>query len=283
MPKYPDVKEIQVDPYGHKNLISYEAFPPDTVIFVAEATVSYDAIGATESYWLQDSHADDDKCYLWCRSDQTAEEYFCCAMIKPNKTDTTSDRAKKMLRAFLLSRAPYAVSLCEFTEEGLLTRKWLDDFINTYREALEPPRIPENGQTEIRELFYDDGNLRYRGEQSNGVPHGKGIGYWKNGNVWCDGHFKNDQPHGQCRLYFPDGTLRHIGIFSEGYPRGWGKEYFDNGQLWFEGIFGKQHIYYGWGARARVKGKLFDRDGRLLHDGRFITSGHSSVPDRQIV
>jgi hypothetical protein len=70
-------------------------------------------------------------------------------MIKPNKTDTTSDRAKKMLRAFLLSRAPCAVSLCEFTEEGLLIREWLDDFINTYREALEPPRVPENAQTEM--------------------------------------------------------------------------------------------------------------------------------------
>lgn len=281
MPDYPDVKEIQVDPYGHKKLIPYDAFLPDLAIFVAEATVSYEAIGATEAYWLQGDDVDDDQWSLWCQSDQVVGEYFCCAVVNSDIRDTASETARKMLRAFLFSRAPYAVSLGEFTREGLATCEWLEDLIKSYRKALEPPEVPEDAQIEVQELYYDDGSLRYRGEQSDGVPHGKGTGFWKNGNIWCDGYFKNNKQHGQCRVYFSNGKLRHIGNFFEGYPKGPEKEYYNNGQLWFDGIFGRQHIYYGWGARAWVKGRLYDRGGRLEHDGMFVISGHRCLPDSQ--
>ena len=64
----------------------------------------------------------------------------------------------------------------------------------------------------------------------------------------------------------------------DGSPKGRGTEYYDNGRIWFDGIFGEQGDYYGYGARIWVRGRKYDRDGDLVHEGRFTNNGKHSTP-----
>jgi hypothetical protein len=275
------VKIVVVDPYWKKTLKPVSSSLPTSAIFVAESSASYEAIGTTESYWLRQD--DNNKMSsLWCQSDEVGNEYYCCALISVKECESPADCAAKMLMAFLLSRAPYAVSFCGFTKEGLLDRKWQDEFTLSYRKAIEPLVAPPDAKPGEGELYYDDGSLRYRGEIVNELAHGRGKGYWPNGNPWCEGYFKDNKPNGECCMYLKNGSLRHEGNFHEGYPKGQGKEYYDDGQLWFEGIYDSQTIRYGWGGRRYVRGRLYDRDGNLKHDGEFESCGHSCQPIKEV-
>lgn len=276
------IRKLKVDPYGHEELLPRSTFRREDAVFVAEASVWYESIGARESYWVQ-SNASGKSWSLWCRSSEMPDEEFCCAVIPGAlyKGESTAEKTLRMLKALCFSRAPYAVSLASFTKDGLLSRECLDALAADYHKALEPPQVQEGAEVEHGELFHESGKLKYRGEYCDGLAHGKGTGFWKNGKPWCEGHFYHNQPHGECKVYFPDGRLRHEGMFSEGYPRGWGREYYDNGQLWFEGIFDTQTIRYGWGARKYVRGKLYSDTGRLKHDGDFVSDGWVSKPVKQ--
>lgn len=275
------VKEIQVDPYGHEKLLPDSAYQHDRALLAATASVRYEAVNVEESYWLQSDYPEEGTYSLWFQCDELSVTCSCCAVDSFSEGGSLSEAAGNMLRAVWFSRAPFAVSLHDFTQEGLLKREWLDEFTALYTNTLKAPKVPESGLSSVGELFYDNGSLRYRGELCGDNPHGMSVGFWENGSIWCDGHFKENKPHGWCRVYFPDGTLRHAGLFSEGYPKGWGREFFNNGKLWFEGIFGRQSTRYYYGARVRERGRLYSREGELVHDGKFITSGHHSAPDKR--
>jgi hypothetical protein len=55
-----------------------------------------------------------------------------------------------------------------------------------------------------QQLNYDNGN-RYEGETKNGVRHGRGTYYWKNGDRY-DGEWVNDQP-GRGTYYYANKTV----------------------------------------------------------------------------
>jgi hypothetical protein len=271
------LKKFEIDPYGHKELLPRSALKIDAAIFVAEAIVRYSAVGTRESYWLQNGIHDKGVSSLWFDCDEMPGDYFCAAVIRGGRASRVV-KSTKMVKALWLSRPPFAVSLQEFSKEGLLKREWLDEFTEFYYKANQPTQVPEGRHVETGELFYKNGTLRYKGEHGNGIPHGKGVGFWENGNVWCDGEFQEHNPHGWCQMYFRDGEIMYEGNFSEGYPKGWCKEYFNNGQLRFEGYFGQQTIYFNYGATVRIWGRLYAKNGDLIHDGEFKTPGRNSIP-----
>ena len=110
------------------------------------------------------------------------------------------------------------------------------------------------------------------------MPDGRGTGFWQNGQVWCEGHFRDGKPHGHCKVYFPSGALRHEGEYVEGLPKGRGTEYREDGRPWFDGVFAEQSFYYYYGVRRWVEGRLYDDKGRLEYEGKFESSGRGSKP-----
>lgn len=280
MQEYSIVNEIQVDPYGHKKLVSAVEHLPGDSLFVARALVSYELTGVKESYWIHHKGDLEKNFYLWIQLDEGDSRYRCCARYKSKDEIELAVLVKNMLYALWRKRSPIATALNSFDKEGVLTQKWLNEFTKSYHKRIERPKVFKNDKREWGEIYYDDGSLRYRGDHRKGLAHGKGVGFWEKGNVWCDGFFENNKPHGKCKVYFPDGTLRHEGLFDEGLPYGPGKEFFNNGQLWFAGIFGRQSTRYYYGARIWIQGKLYDRNGMLIHDGKFESGGSHSQPDR---
>ena len=274
----PKKGSVRLDLYGHGDLAPTRETQPEGAALVASASVSYEGIGGTETYWLHPA-ADSAKAYeLWFAFDILPGRVACCGILEPYETISASSAADVLLRALWHARHPPAVSLAGFTRAGLLSTAQLEEIHSGLLKAYTPPEPTRTGHTGKGDLFYDSGALRYRGGLRGGLPHGKGVGYWENGVVWCDGSFRKGEPHGECRIFFPNGTLRYVGRMVDGLPKGRGTEYYDNGRIWFDGIFGKQRNYYGYGARIWVRGRKFDRDGNLVHEGRFTDNGKHSTP-----
>ena len=64
--------------------------------------------------------------------------------------------------------------------------------------------------------IYKNGNY-YIGEMLNGIPHGKGIIYYKNGNILYDGDFVNDKAEGNGKYINENGDY-YIGEFLNDKP-----------------------------------------------------------------
>ena len=69
--------------------------------------------------------------------------------------------------------------------------------------------------------------FKYIGKILNGVPDGKGIMYWENGDKY-DGEWKNDKMEGKGIYYFNDGDI-YKGEFKNGLSEGNGIFYYSNG------------------------------------------------------
>ena len=68
--------------------------------------------------------------------------------------------------------------------------------------------------------IYDDGNY-YIGEFKNNIPNGKGVKYYKNGNILYDGYFINGIFEGNGKYILENG-LYYIGQFKNGLRKGKG-------------------------------------------------------------
>lgn len=79
----------------------------------------------------------------------------------------------------------------------------------------------------------EDGNL-YSGDLKNGLPHGQGTRYLKNGGKyegeWIDGAYE-----GQGTLVLPNGNI-YVGTFSKGFIHGQGKMFYPDAS-YYEGHF----------------------------------------------
>jgi antitoxin component YwqK of YwqJK toxin-antitoxin module len=74
--------------------------------------------------------------------------------------------------------------------------------------------------------------------------------------------------NGYGKRYWQDGTLWYESQFEGMQYAGWGKEYYENSNIKFEGIIQKG-IYFFYGARRYVVGKLYYEDGSLQYEGTF--------------
>jgi|GEM_PF-1079337 len=143
---------------------------------------------------------------------------------------------------------------------------------------------------------YVSNKITAEGTFFNGMQIGQGKEYYENGQLKYIGHFSNDYVAGQGKLFDEIGKLKYEGNFENGYASGYGKLYDDNGYLKCEGNFarlstimecekdpsvpsGKCKEYYENGKLKYIgnfynglrhgEGKCYDRNGHLLHKGRF--------------
>ena len=92
-----------------------------------------------------------------------------------------------------------------------------------------------NFKKEKDKIVYKNGNY-YIGEFKNGLRHGKGIEYYKNGNIQYDGDFINDKFEGNGKYIYEDGEY-YIGEFKNGLRHGKGTQYYKNGNIKYDGYF----------------------------------------------
>ena len=106
-----------------------------------------------------------------------------------------------------------------------------------------------------QELIGENG--RYVGQVVNGLPEGKGIMHWNDGDIY-DGEWRNDRCEGKGIYYWNSGPGkgdRYEGDFRNGKREGKGIYYYNNGDI-YEGDFrndkkeGKGIYYYNNGDRS---------------------------------
>ena len=94
-------------------------------------------------------------------------------------------------------------------------------------------KINNNGKYINNKYIYNDGKY-YIGEFKNDIPNGKGIKYYKNGNILYEGDFINGKFEGNGKVIYENG-LYYIGQFKNGLKHGKGTLYYSNGNIKYEG------------------------------------------------
>jgi len=97
------------------------------------------------------------------------------------------------------------------------------DFINDKFEG-NGKLIKENGEY-------------YIGQFKNHLRNGKGIVFYKNGNIMYEGSFVDDKKEGNGKFIFKTGEY-YIGNWKHDIINGKGALYYKNGQVMFEGDCG---------------------------------------------
>ena len=142
-------------------------------------------------------------------------------------------------------------------------------------------------------IRFESGNY-YKGEEKDGIRHGKGILYYKNGNIFYEGDWVDDSPEGNGKLIEENGNY-YIGQFKKGLRHGKGKMYNKNGELTYEGDYvndieegyGKKIIpsgsyYIGQFKQGKRNGKgaMYKKNGELTYEGEFVDNaaeGHGKI------
>ena len=132
---------------------------------------------------------------------------------------------------------------------------------------------------------YEDGKY-YIGEWKNGLRNGRGILYYKNGNILYEGDFVNDKFEGNGKYIWEDGSY-YIGLWKNGLCNGKGTEYNKNGEIVYEGDFindkfegighfiyedGKYYIGQWNNNLPNGKGTLYYPNGKIEKEGNFINN-----------
>ncbi|NLK21255.1 MAG: hypothetical protein GX308_04080 [Epulopiscium sp.] len=134
-----------------------------------------------------------------------------------------------------------------------------------------------------KRLYHGDGTLAYEGSMKDGIPHGEGDRYYKNGEIMYKGTFKNGKMSGKGVFYDEKGRKVYEGEVEDGCPDGEGVAYYPNGGVfyighWKNGTFNRRgKIYYENGrtmymgelveGRANGKGRGYYESGRLWYNG----------------
>ena len=113
----------------------------------------------------------------------------------------------------------------------------------------------DDKKQEYKKINYDDGKY-YIGPVLNGLPNGKGKMYYKNGNLFYEGDFKQGIKEGNGKIFYEDGEY-YDGEFSNDQINGKGKYYYDNGYYEGDLINGKRH---GKGKYYWENGKIYEGD-----------------------
>ena len=83
-------------------------------------------------------------------------------------------------------------------------------------------------------IFYD--GSYFIGQFKNNLRNGKGIEYYKNGNIFYDGDFIDNKREGNGKYINEDGEIICRSI-SEWIKKWKGKIYLKNGIIFYDGIF----------------------------------------------
>ena len=92
-----------------------------------------------------------------------------------------------------------------------------------------------NGKYIKGKYVYEDDKY-YIGEFKDNIPNGKGIKYYKNGNIKYEGDFINDKREGNGKYIYEDGEY-YIGEWKNNFRHGKGIMYYKNGNIKCEGDF----------------------------------------------
>ena len=86
-----------------------------------------------------------------------------------------------------------------------------------------------------KKIIFKSGNY-YKGQFFNSQMHGKGIIYYKNGNIKYVGEFANNRLEGMGKYIYENGDY-YIGKFVNNKRHGEGKLYYKNGKIMYDGEF----------------------------------------------
>ena len=134
-----------------------------------------------------------------------------------------------------------------------------------------------------KKIIYENGEY-YIGEILNGLKHGKGILYYKNGTIKYDGNFIKDKYEGIGK-YIYESSNYYIGEMLNGLKHGKGIEYYKNGDIKYDGNFvndkyegegkyiwedGEYYIGQWVNDLRHGKGILYYTNGAIKYNGNFI-------------
>ena len=137
---------------------------------------------------------------------------------------------------------------------------------------------------------YDDGQY-YIGEWKNGLRNGKGVQYYKNGDIEYEGDFVNDKYEGNGKYIWEDGSY-YIGEWKNGLCNGKGTEYNKNGDIVYEGdfindkhegngklIFPDGRYYIGEFKKGKFDGKgvIHYKNGDIEYEGDFVDNNYEGI------
>lgn len=149
------------------------------------------------------------------------------------------------------------------------------------KEFVVPEFIGEGIPHGFGKMYSKEGDLNYEGEFKLGKKEGQGKAYTYTGDfISYEGEFKNDKAHGIGISYWDETTIAFEGEFAYGEPfKGFG--YNADGSLRYEGYANGQGVYY-WSYWPDFKykgelafgfphgqGKTYTLDGQLIHEGQY--------------
>ena len=153
--------------------------------------------------------------------------------------------------------------------------------INIIEEDIRKRR--NDGKYINGKFIYKDGKY-YLGEFKNNLPNGKGIKYYKNGNILYEGDFINGKFEGNGKLIYDNGNY-FIGQFKNGLRNGKGTIYYSNGNIMYDGDWinnkaegngkyicenGEYYIGQWKNGLRNGKGTMYYSNGNIKYDGDWI-------------
>merc|ERR1712151_292282 len=109
--------------------------------------------------------------------------------------------------------------------------------------------------------YYEDMTIKYLGKLEDGKKSGMGKEFHQNGNLYYEGNYQNNEPHGeQVTLWHPNKQTMYTGGMIEGKKNGQGTEFYENGQILFNGTWSANEPY-GTGIQ------IFNEDGSVMFEG----------------
>ena len=109
-------------------------------------------------------------------------------------------------------------------------------------------------------LYYKNGNIKYDGDFINDKFEGNGKYIWKNGEYYI-GQWKNNLMNGKGIIYYKNGNIKYDGDFINDEYEGEGKYIYEDGDYYI-GQF-KNSLRHG-------KGILYHKNGNIKYEGDFI-------------
>ena len=85
---------------------------------------------------------------------------------------------------------------------------------------------------EIKEKYYENGQIECRYEVKNGERHGLYEGWYDNGQIMTRGYEKNGKLHGLHTSWDANGVISITQPFKNGKMHGVGRTFHENGNLW---------------------------------------------------